>query len=477
MNKESDPDWKPSERIKRRRNAVETRSRSSAREKQTELVYSGCENMPMEERNRPKTISKPPPMSLKTNVVIPEALLSPPVTPLTPLDLGLPSQGVVSDSHFMCKIPIEAYKEAVINQQNESTGRDETTTKVKIENSGNMMIGPVDPRTYKNSVDILDVKILHQASKDVETQTDPVVVTKPESADAVIQTEAQNVTESKPNYVEIEIQTDEEVVKKAKYVEIAIQTDEEVVERSKEHNSVAQGGPVNRPSTPGASSVQAEARENIVEKANNNFLYMLFHPYEPRRIVGSKVGRHLTFYKYYEAIEIVGVGQGFKARVFPTEWIPITSKYWNEFRESRILQRIGGNGRWFSSYDDQSVLIQVQQNGTIWATRNQVTVIISYPDGSAGDIYQYPELEIIKDEKIVCSSVPTEMIGPKCPYWHNLLCELTFPANGRGFSKLVRSPDDGVSCCAHIEVNSQIDVTRNGVRVRVREGFKRNRGV
>lgn len=106
------------------------------------------------------------------NLLIPEALLSPPVTPLTPLDLTSASQEIENDILFMCEIPIGgrsrlmtkeskisiAYEEEIetnktlMNQQGEQgattesevyergKGGDETTTKPESEVSNDDIV-------------------------------------------------------------------------------------------------------------------------------------------------------------------------------------------------------------------------------------------------------------------------------------------------------------------------------------------------
>lgn len=197
-----------------------------------------------------------------------------------------------------------------------------------------------------------------------------------------------------------------------------------------------------------------------------------FLPYQPRKISGTSLGQHIIYHKYYQAIEVIKFDKSKEdKKMFPTKWLFITCLYWNEFRSEKVLARIGGKGNRMSSYDGVIVFIEVQDNGTIWATRNGTTVIIKYPDGSTGDLFQCNSSQVVRRTSGGTKyCVPTEDIAPDCPYWHNLVDKLEFKKTNKGFSKIVHSPDDDVSCMVCAEANGQIDVQRNNVRVRIRQG-------
>lgn len=242
-----------------------------------------------------------------------------------------------------------------------------------------------------------------------------------------------------------------------KYIEISTQTDEEVVSVG-----IDQGTQTKSP-----RKIISEIREIGCQTEVMDSVPKKFAPFEAKRLTGTGLGWFLKKFPKYEAIEVIEKTPIIR-QVFKTEWIQISNPYWEKFRKSDELRRVGGKGFIISDKDNERVYVESQDNGAIWATRAGTKVVIQYPDNSDGDYLQLPPLIPLSVGPITSLCVPTEYIPLECEYWYNLLEKLKFGT--KGFSSRLRSPDDGVVCWAHVEVNGRVEVSRNGVRVCILEG-------
>lgn len=194
-----------------------------------------------------------------------------------------------------------------------------------------------------------------------------------------------------------------------------------------------------------------------------------YMPYEPIGITGTLVGKHIIYHKYYETIEVVRVDERYRqSKIFPTHWLGFNNPYWIDGTSPDFLATFNVTGHFKSSYDKEICEVVVEPSGRILATRDLVTVVIQYPDGGTGNIYQHPKLDVVnRKPPIGQDCVPTEFIPVDCPYWHNLMGTLTFKPTG--YTRIQRSPDDNIQCAVHILADGAVEVTRDGVRVRLRE--------
>lgn len=334
------------------------------------------------------------------------------------------------------KIIIKPIKFPLINQKEvDTTTKDKVTEPIAV--------------TPPNPVEILEVRTIAQAKASVETQT--------ESQNMPIRVTIGTQTLNDTNITKKEISTQTEMIVPGK-TDSSTQTEEET-----------QSQPISMVQKVECASQTDDKGDYLM--ASNGIEYL---PYQPRGLTGTLIGQHIVFYKYFEAIEVVDIVGPPKPRVFPTHWISISSTYFDQARSPSVLARIGGNGEITSHHDYEKISVRVLPNGRILATRNGATVVIKYPDGSTGGFRQYRKFEIISSKpgpKQHC--VPTEYIARDCPYWHNIMGTNIFP-KGQGYSKRIRSPDDGQLIMLHVEINGRVDVSRDNVRVRVREGENTN---
>lgn len=387
--------------------------------------------------------SPPGPSSPAQELVIPISILSPPITPGKPLQIF----------NFLKD---DAEEQVSFRGPDESSD-DEPLIR------------------HKEPIDILNVEVVVPPPKTWSTSNGGVIVVR-QTCDAPTQTESgpvmlDNQTQTARETCEHHTQTEPSLEMICRQSRNASTQTELWPETCSSYSQTTPEIPTT--STYGAMTMPT-SQEKTTELEPTGSQYdvpFLFKPYQPRRIAETSLGQHVIFHKYYEAIEIISFNKkDEEPGIFPTKWLFITCLYWDEFRSERVLARIGRKGNWPSSYDNVTCDIEVQDNGAIWATRNGTTVVIRYPDGSTGDIFQCNPSPVVKRTQGGAKNcVPTEDIALDCPYWHNVVDKLKFKSR-KGFSKIVGSPDDGVSCMVCVEENGQIDVQRNNVRVRIRVG-------
>lgn len=197
-------------------------------------------------------------------------------------------------------------------------------------------------------------------------------------------------------------------------------------------------------------------------------------PYELQSVRGARLVDIFILYPRYQAIEVVGEAYWSieKRRKFPTEWILITSPYWDQFRAAADEEDLLNTKLFISNYDGASVWVQ-ELNGFLYAIRHGFKVTIRYQNRGKGNRYQYkPLLEIEEKEPSTSltnpTGVPVAFIPPDCPFWHHLFIKLTFPANHQGYSVTVNSSFDNAKYYVLVEANGQVDVKRDGLRYRLR---------
>lgn len=152
--------------------------------------------------------------------------------------------------------------------------------------------------------------------------------------------------------------------------------------------------------------------------------------------------------------------------VYPTEWIPYGSPYWEPFIaemrfhpvKTRVPRRSRDDGEW--------VQLIRYENQRIVATRNHVNVTIRRKND------QYPDevvTRIIRRDvdKVEGNRMPTECIPIDCPYYVEAANEMFFPTDTdcqwtHSYGR------DGVKVEFCLGRNgSFVDVYRNGVKVRL----------
>ncbi|KAL5282772.1 hypothetical protein ACFFRR_005689 [Megaselia abdita] len=144
--------------------------------------------------------------------------------------------------------------------------------------------------------------------------------------------------------------------------------------------------------------------------------------------------------------------------LFPTEWIPEGSPYWQEFID--LLKHVRGNAEYearASSYDGVLVTITLYSSGKIKASRNHVSVIIrrKYRDPTP-----VPGVHGAETEKLP-GVYPTEFIPVDSPYYAELVREVFFPRDRYRWIHVKGRDGQDV----HFRLGESLRVHRNGVTV------------
>ena len=155
-------------------------------------------------------------------------------------------------------------------------------------------------------------------------------------------------------------------------------------------------------------------------------------------------------------------------QLFPTEWIPYGSPYWQDVINRMTVVRIGQRVDLQSVFDGVWCHAVKYERGRIVVTRNHTNVVVC----EKGDTPSPTVTDILEDDcdRALDGRIPTDLIPKDSPYYAELVRDFFFPKNcGQWVHTYGR---DGVKVEFYLGKDGEsVLVQRNGTKV---ELYSRN---